>query len=131
MQQNTWRYQTFCYMIQHYNAYFKIVRLQKSKISIKMSLNILRPHKKNSLIPQIKNSECRKKNIPRSRKRCHDQEKFIKTKRTSQRSNSKDSGNYQKQIPLPYGTQNTQQMIRKDLIRTNYHEKITIRYPEK
>jgi hypothetical protein len=72
-----------------------------------------------------------KKNIPRSRKRCHDQEKFLKTKRTSQRFNSKDSGNYQRQIPLPYGTQNTQQMARKDLIRTNYHEKITIRYPEK
>jgi hypothetical protein len=35
MQQNTWRHQTFCYMIQHYNAHFKIVRLQKSKTSIK------------------------------------------------------------------------------------------------
>jgi hypothetical protein len=34
MQQNTWPYQAFCYMIQHCNAYFKIVRLQKSKISI-------------------------------------------------------------------------------------------------
>jgi hypothetical protein len=38
-------------------------------------------------------------------KKYHDQEKFIKTKRTSQRYNPKDSGNYQKQIPLPYGTQ--------------------------
>jgi hypothetical protein len=58
MQQNTWRYQAFCYMIQHYNAYFKIVRLQKtSKISIKMSLNILRLIKYFSLIPQIRNSE--------------------------------------------------------------------------
>jgi hypothetical protein len=35
MQQNTWRHQTFCYMIQHYNAHFKIVRLQKPKTSIK------------------------------------------------------------------------------------------------
>ena len=46
-----------------------------------------------------------KKIILRSRKRCHDQENFIKTKRTSQRYNPKDAGNYQKQIPLPYGTQ--------------------------
>jgi hypothetical protein len=39
------------------------------------------------------------------KKKYHDQEKFIKTKRTSQRYNPKDSSNYQKQIPLPYGTQ--------------------------
>ena len=41
-------------------------------------------------------------------KNCHDQEKVIKTKRTSQRYNPKDSGNYQEQITmrkLLYGTQ--------------------------
>ncbi len=52
-----------------------------------------------------------KKIIPRSRKRYHDQEKFIKTKRTSQRYNPKGSGNYQKQIPLPYGTQKTRRTV--------------------
>jgi hypothetical protein len=74
-----------------------------------------------------------KKTLAKSRKSSQGQEKdvFIKTKRTLQRSNSKDLGNYQKQIPLPYCTQNTQQMTRKDLTRANYHEKITIRYPEK
>ncbi len=46
-----------------------------------------------------------KKDTPRSRKGCHDQEKFNKSKRTLQRYNPKDSGNYQKQIPLQYSTQ--------------------------
>jgi hypothetical protein len=46
-----------------------------------------------------------KKVTLRSRNGCHDQEKFNKSKRTSQRYNPKDSGNYQKQIPSPYGTQ--------------------------
>ena len=46
-----------------------------------------------------------KKVNPRPSKGCHDQEKLNKSKRTSQRYNPKDSGNYQKQIPLPYGTQ--------------------------
>ena len=34
-----------------------------------------------------------KKDTPRSRKGCHDQEKFNKSKRTLQRYNPKDSGN--------------------------------------
>jgi hypothetical protein len=40
MQQNTWPRQPFCYMIQHYDAYFKIARLQKyPKISIEKTLH--------------------------------------------------------------------------------------------
>jgi hypothetical protein len=48
-----------------------------------------------------------KKTLSKSRKSSQGQEKdvFIKTKRISQRHNPKDSGNYQKQIPLPYGKQ--------------------------
>jgi hypothetical protein len=83
-----------------------------------------------------KNHQCQensietKKIILRSRKRCHDQENSIKTKRTSQRYNPKDAGNYQKQIPLPYGTQKKQDG-RQRSYETRYHENITVRYPEK
>jgi hypothetical protein len=38
----------------------------------------------------------RKSSQGQEKKIYHDQEKFIKTKRTSQRYNPKDSGNYQK-----------------------------------
>jgi hypothetical protein len=73
MQQNTWRYQAFCYMIQHYNAYFKIVRLQKSKISIKMSLNIFWPHKF-----QAKKKARQKKNV-----RCQETKLLDKDSKTA------------------------------------------------
>ncbi len=51
-------------MIQHYNAHFKIVRLQKSKTSIKkkkIPKNFSDPIKKKSLTHKNKNSSCQRK----------------------------------------------------------------------
>jgi hypothetical protein len=107
---------------------------KKSKISIVKPSIFTDPIKKNS--NQEKSIKV-KKILPKSRKPSQDQEKDVmikknssKTKRILQRYNPKDSGNYQKQIPLPYGKQKKQDGRQRSDI-TRYHENITIRYPEK
>jgi hypothetical protein len=71
-----------------------------------------------------------KKIISRSRKRCHDQENSIKTKRTSQRYDPKNAGNYQNKYHY-HTVRKKKQDGRQRSYETRYHENITVRYPEK
>ncbi len=73
------------------------------KIKAREGLKNICQHKPWESIPEKKIHQC--------------QENFIKTKRTSQRYNPKDAGNYQRQIPLPYGMQKKNKMDGRDRMK--------------